>query len=206
MTKDKDDKTRPHLRLVVNNAEKRSTRPADSEDEIISLEELIANRDTLRREFYREMDPHQAEAYEVLEQYLDGKGWPYGLDHRHGRLLVLPAGVVCQEMAEHGGASQDELLVYVSEDLTGYGLCLSMEMLLPYYSEDEAVMEDVFLYAPVHQYGTLFLEENQRDGLLDLIYRLSFPLFPPALSGKVLERLFAIATFELRETLQNLAE
>ena len=30
----------------------------------------MANRDTLRREFYEEMDPHQAKAYEVLEKHL----------------------------------------------------------------------------------------------------------------------------------------
>jgi hypothetical protein len=206
MTKDKDKQNRPQLRLVVNNAEKRNPRPTGSEEDIVSLEELIAKRDVFRPDFYRGMDRRQAKAYEVLERFLARRELSYGLDPRHGRLLVLPASVFLAETGEPGGTSQDEMLIYVTEDVTGQGLCLSLEMLLPFYSEDEAVMEDLFLYVPVHQYGTLFLEENQRDGLLDLIYCLSFPLYPPALTGRLLARLFSIAAFELQETLRNLAE
>jgi hypothetical protein len=206
MTKDKDKQNRPQLRLVVNNAEKRNPRPTGSEEDIISLKELCAKRDVFRPDFYRGMDRWQAKAYEVLERFLARQKLPYGLDSRHGRLLVLSAGVFLAETGEPGGTSQDEVLIYVTEDVTGQGLCLSLEMLLPFYSEDEAVMEDVFLYVPVHQYGTLFLEENPRDGLLDLIYCLSFPLYPPALTSRLLARLFAIAVFELQETLRNLAE
>lgn len=206
MTEDNDRENRPHLRLVVNNAEKRNPRPSTSEDDFISFEELTTKRDLFRPEFYQGMDQLQKDVYVELERFLAGKGWPYGLDPRHGRLLVLPAGVVCPETAEHGGTQQDEILVYVAEDVTGQGLCLSLEMLLPYYSEDEAVMEDAFLYAPVNQYGTLFLEENRHDSFLDLIYRLALPLFPPDLTGKLLDRLFAIAAYELKETLLGLAE
>ena len=94
----------------------------------------------------------------------------------------------------------------MAEDATGKGLCLSLEMMLPYWSEDEAIMEETLLYAPVFQYGALFLEENRQDGLLDLIYRLGFPLYPPAPTDKLLDRLFSIASYELAEILRSLAE
>jgi len=85
-------------------------------------------------------------------------------------------------------------------------MCLSLEMILPYYSEDESVMEDALLYSPVFQYGALFIEENRHDGLLDLVYRLGFPLYPPALTGRILERLFTLVAHELTDALQGLYE
>lgn len=206
MTKDKDDRKRPQLRLVVDNVEKRNPRPAADEESFIPLEELIAQREALRDDFYHGLERGQAKTYAALERFLTQKGWPYGLDPNHGRLLIIPAGVVCPEAVEHGGAPQDELILFVSEDPAGKGLCLSLEMLLPYYSDDEAVMEDALLYAPSLPYGTLFLEENRQDGLLDLIYRLGFPLYPPALTGRILERLFTMAAYELKEVLRSLAE
>ncbi|WP_054694703.1 hypothetical protein, partial [Geotalea toluenoxydans] len=177
MSKDNNE-NRPQLRLVVNNTEKRNQRPAASEDDFISFQELAANRELFQVEFYRDLEPLQAEGYREIESFLVERGWPYGLDPRHGQVIVIPAGVVCPESDEHGGAGQDEVLVYLAEDATGQGLCLALEMLMPYYSEDEAVMEDAFLYGPVNQYGSLFLEENRHDSFLDLIYRLALPLYP----------------------------
>lgn len=206
MAYDKDDRKRPHLRLVVDNVEKRNPRPASGEEPFVPVEELIARRVELRPQFYRGMERRFTKSYEALERFIERRGWPYGLDPHHGPLLVIPAGVVCPEAIESGSPYQDEILVYVAEDSTGEGLCLSLEMILPYYSEDEAVMEDALLFSPVFQYGTLFLEENRQDGLLDLIYRLGFPIYPPALTSRVLTRLFAIAAFELKETLRSLAE
>lgn len=206
MEKDKDERKRPHLRLVVDNAEKRNPRPAGVEAEFVPLDELISRRGEVRGVFYRDLDSWQAKAYQFIERFLAGKGWPYGLDPQHGRLLVLPAGAVSPEMVVEGSSPHDEVLVYVTEDQAGKGFCLSIEMILPFWSEDDAVMEDAFLYAPVHQYGTLFLEENPQDKMLDLIYRLGFPLYPPALTGRLLERLFAVVAHELQETLRNLAE
>ncbi|KAF0218985.1 MAG: hypothetical protein FD174_2374 [Geobacteraceae bacterium] len=205
MTHDKDERKRPHLRLVVDNVEKRNPRSADKEEDFIPLETLIAQRDILRPQFYHDLDLLQAKACEALEQFLIYREWPYGLDP-HGRLVILPAGVVCPEAAECGGYSHDEVILFVAEDATGKGLCLSLEMMLPYWSEDEAVMEDALLYAPVFQYGTLFMEENRQDGLLDLIYRLGFPLYPPAPTERLLDRLFSVAAYELAETLRSLAE
>ncbi|RII25926.1 MAG: hypothetical protein CXR31_13085 [Geobacter sp.] len=207
MTLDKDDHKRPHLRLVVDNAEKRNTRPADRGEEFIPLEELVARRDNFRTLFYTDLSPWQAKAYERLERFMAARDWPYGLDPEHGRLMVLPVGIVCPEAVEYGSALQDEVLIYVAEDLEGNGLSLSTEMILPFFSDDEAVMEEAFLYStPIHQYGTIFLEENHQDGLLDLIYRLTFPLFPPAVSGRLLDRLFSVAAFEFRETCRILTE
>jgi hypothetical protein len=206
MAHDKDDRKRPHLRLVVDNVEKRNSRPAGGEELFVPIEELIARRDELRPMFFQGMERRHAKAYESIERFLAGTGWPYGFDPHHGPLLVIPAGAVCQEAVEPGSAYQDEILVYVAEDAEGEGLCLSLEMILPFYSEDEEVMEDTLLFSPVFQYGTLFLEENRQDGLLDLIYRLGFPIYPPALTVRVLNRLFAIAAFELKETLRSLAE
>jgi len=206
MAQDKDDRKRPHLRLVVDNVEKRNSRPVGGEDHFVPVEELVARRDEWRPLFYRGMERRHAKAYEAIERFLSGREWPYGFDPHHGPLLVIPAGIVCGEAVEPGSAFQDEILVYVAEDSAGEGLCLSLEMILPYYSEDEAVMEDALLFSPVFQYGTLFLEENRQDGLLDLIYRCGFPLYPPALTGRVLNRLFSIVAFELKETLRNLAE
>lgn len=206
MAHDKDDRKRAHLRLVVDNAEKRNPRPAGSEEVFIPLEQLIARRDEVRPEFYRGMERRHAKAYEAIERFLAGKGWPYGLDPQHGPLMVLPAGAVCPEAAEHEGEHQDELIFYVAEDAAGEGLCLSLEIILPFYSEDEAAMEDALLFSPVFQYGALFLEENRQDQFLDLIYRLGFPIYPPALTGRVLDRLFGIVAFELKETLRSLAE
>lgn len=206
MGKDKDDRKRPHLRLVVDNAEKRKARPTGNEEEFISFEELLARRNALRAAFYRELGSWQAKAYEVLERYLDHKGWPYGLDPHHGRVIVLPAVTVCPDLLNYGATPQDEALLYVTDDATGEGLCITLEMVLPYYSEDDTVMEDALLYAPIFQYGTMFLEENRHDGFLDLIYRIGFPLYPPALTGRLLDRLFAVVTFELAETLRSLAE
>lgn len=204
MSKDNND-NRPQLRLVVNNTEKRNQRPAASEDDFISFQELVTNRELFRVEFFRGLEPLQAEGYRELERFITGKGWPYGLDPRHGQVIVIPAGVVCPEADEHGGAGQDEVLVYLAEDTTGQGLCLALEMLMPYYSEDESVMEDAFLYGPVNQYGSLFLEENRHDSFLDLIYRLALPIYPVNLDKILLERFFAIAAYELKETLQGLA-
>ncbi|GFE57870.1 hypothetical protein [Geobacter sp. AOG1] len=207
MTQDKDDRKRPHLRLVVDNAEKRVSHPVDTGEEFIPLEDLLTRRDDFRTLFYQELSPWQAKAYEKLERFFSAREWPYGLDPEHGRLMVLPIGIVCPEAVEYGSVPQDEVLVYVAEDLEGNGLSLSVEMILPYFSEDEAVMEEAFLYStPVHQYGTIFLEENRHDDLLDLMYRLTFPLFPPALSGRLLARLFSVAAFEFRETCRILTE
>jgi hypothetical protein len=205
MSKDKNE-NRPQLRLVVNNTEKRNQRPATSEDDFVSFEELAANYGLFRAEFYQDLEPLQAEAYRIIEDFLGKRKWSYGLDPRHGRVIVIPAGAICPECDEHGGAGQDEVLVYLAEDATGQGLCLALEMLMPYYSEDEAVMEDAFLYAPINQYGTLFLEENRHDSFLDLIYRLSLPLYPVTLDATILDRFFAIAAFELKGTLLGLAE
>ena len=204
MTQEKDERTRPNLRLVVNNPDKRQPRK-DAEEEYLPLEELVARREEFRSAFYRDMARGPAKAYASIERFLLTKGWPHGLDPLHGKLLVLPAGIVCPYHDEYGGENKDEVLLFVSEDLQG-GLCLALEMVLPFFSEDDSVMEDAFLYAPVHQYGTLFLEENRQDGLLDFIYRLSIPLYPPALSGRLLERFFAIAAYELAETLRSLGE
>jgi hypothetical protein len=206
MTQDKDDRKRPHLRLVVNNVEQRKPRPATGDEDFIPLEALVARRESFRPEFYGGMDRWQVKAYSALERYLSRRQWDYGLDPQHGRLLVLPIAVVCPEAIEHGGSPQDEALIYVAEDASGQGLCLSIETILPYWSEDESVMEDALLYSPIFQCGALFLEENRQDGLLDLIYRLGFPLYPPALTGRLLERLFTIAAYELRETLRSLMD
>lgn len=206
MTQDKDDRKRPHLRLVVNNVEQRKPRPAAGEEDFIPLSTLIAQKEKFRAEFYRDLARGQAKAYAAIERYLTLKDREYGLDVHHGRLLVLPATGVCPDLFEQGGANQDEVLLYVAEDAAGEGLCLSLEMILPFWSEDEAVMEDALLYAPILQYGTLFLEENRMDGLLDLIYRLGFPLYPPALTARLLDRLFAVAAYELGVTLRGLAE
>lgn len=206
MANDRDERKRPHLRLVVDNVEKRSPRPSGREEGFIPLEELIARRDGFRPEFYLGLGRAETKAYEALERFLTRKGWPYGLEPHHDRLIVLPAGAVSPDVLAHGEAPQDEIILYVADDLTGKGLCLSLEMILPYWSEDAAVMEDALLYSPVLPYGTLFLEENRQDGLLDLIYRLAFPLYPPALTARMLDRLFSIAEYELRETLRSLAE
>ncbi len=206
MAKDDDERKRPHLRLVVDNVEKRSARPAAGENNFIVLEELVARREELRVSFYADLERRQAKAYGELELFLATKGWSYGLDPDHGKLMVVPAGVIFPAAAEHGDAIQDELLLHVAEDAAGQGLCLSLEMVLPFWSDDDTLMEEALLFGPIHQYGTHFLEENKGDNYLDLIYRLAFPLYPPALTGKLLEKLFAIAGFELAETLKNLAE
>jgi hypothetical protein len=206
MAHDKDDRKRPQLRLVVDNAEKRSTRPAGDEEVSIPLEELIARRDDFRTEFYDGMERQQAKAFAALERFLLDRKLPYGLDPHLGRLMVLPAGAVCPEAAEYGGGQQDEVLLYIAEDAGGKGSCLSLEMVLPFYSEDEAVMEDALLFSPLFQYGALFLEENRQDGFLDIVYRLGFPLYPPALTTRLIDRLFGAAAFELKETLRSLAE
>jgi hypothetical protein len=204
MTQDKDERKRPNLRLVVSNPDKRQNRK-DAEEEYLPLEELVARREELRPDFYRDMERGPAKVYALIERFLLRKEWQHGLDPLHGKLLVLPAGVVCPYHDEYGGENKDEALLFVAEDALG-ALCLALEMVLPFYSDDDTVMEDAFLYAPVHQYGTLFLEENRQDGLLDFIYRLSIPAYPPALTGRLLERFFAIAAFELAETLRSLGE
>lgn len=206
MTIDKDERKRPSLRLVVNNPDKRGGRPPKEEEEIfVPLPELAVNRDELRPAFYRGLDRQLAKAYQHLEAYLLRREWPYGLDPHHGRVIVVPTAAVCPLSAEHGGAHQDEVLLFITEDSAGTGLCLSLETILPFWSDDESVMEEALLYAPIHQYGALFLEENRHDGLLDLIYRLALPLYPPAPTGRILERFFAIAALELTDALQGLA-
>jgi hypothetical protein len=176
-----------------------------AEDEYLPLDELVARREEFRLRFYRDMERGPAKVYRIIERVLIGKEWPYGLDPQYGKLLVLSAGSVCPYHVKYGGDNKDEALLYVAEDAQE-GLCLALEMVLPFFSEDDAVMEEAYLYAPIHQYGTLFLEENRQDGLLDFIYRLSIPVYPPALTGRLLERIFAIASHELGETLRNLAE
>ncbi len=206
MTQEKDERKRAHLRLVVNNEEQRKPRPVVGEEEFIPFETLVMQRDMLRSEFYRTLGRWQAKAYSAIERFMVRKQWEYGLDPQHGKLMVLPISAVCPDVIEHGGSSQDEALIYVTEDASGEGFCLSVETILPYWSEDESVMEDALIYAPIFQYGALFLEENKQDGLLDLIYRFGLPIYPPALTGRLLGRFFAIFSYELRETLRNLAE
>lgn len=205
MTIDKDERKRSHLKLVVNNAEIRSARPAVSEQEFIALEELITNRDGFRPSFYAGMGRVQAKGYQALERFLQGRGAPYGIDPIHGKVMVLPAGELSPEAREYG-SPQDEVLLSIAEDASGSGLCFSLEMILPYFSEDDAVMEEALLFAPVLQYGALFLEENPHDGMLDLIYRLAVPLFPPLLTTRLAERMFSIFSFELKETFMALSD
>ncbi|HEX9023277.1 MAG TPA: hypothetical protein VF799_05500 [Geobacteraceae bacterium] len=206
MTQEKDDRKRAHLRLVVNNEEHRKSRPAAGEEEFIPFDKLIARRDTYRADFYHDMGRWQTKAYVSIERFMERRGWIYGLDPQHGRLLVLPIAAICPDAIEQGGSPQDEALIYIAEDTSGEGLCLSLETILPFWSEDESVMEEALIYAPIFQYGTLFLEENRQDGLLDLIYRLGFPIYPPALTERLLDRFFAISAYELREALRSLAE
>jgi hypothetical protein len=206
MNKETDERKRSHLRLVVNNPEKRQPRPQAEGEEIIPLAELVTRRDQVRGDFYRGLEKRQVKSFEVLERFLASRDWPYGLDPSHGRLLVLPAAVVAPETADYGVGPQDELLIAITEDATKLGLCLTLEMILPFYSDDDAVMEEALLYSPMLPYGTLFLEENAQDEYLDLIYRLAFPLYPALPSVPLLEKLFAVASFELYETLRSLAE
>lgn len=204
MTKDKDERKR-HLKLVVNNSEVRSARPLGAEQEFVPLEELIANRDAFRSAFYRGMGRMQTKGYMALERYLAERGTPYGIDPIHGKVLVVPAADLSPESLEFG-SPQDEILLSVSEDAGGGGLCFSLEMILPYFSEDDAVMEEALLFAPVLQYGALFLEENPHDGMLDLIYRLAVPLYPPLLTRRLAQRMFSIFSFELKETFLALSD
>jgi len=206
MTQEKDDRKRPHLRLVVNNEDLRKPRSATGEEEFIPFETLLACRDKFRIEFYQDMSRWQTKAFTAIERYMDRRGWRYGLDPQHGRLLVLPIAAICPDAIEFGGSPQDEALIYVAEDASGEGLCLSLETILPYWNEDESVMEEALIYAPIFQYGALFLEENRQDGLLDLIYRLGLPVFPPALTGRIFDRFFAITAYELKETFRDLAD
>lgn len=203
MKKDSDDRKRSHLSLVVNNPDKRKPGPSGNEDDFIALDDLVANRENLAPFFYQDMDPLQEKAYRVIERFLSLRGWPYGLDPHHGRPIVIPALVACPAAQASGMVSHDELLVFVTEDTAGQGLCLSIEMIMPFYSDDETVMEDALLYSPVFQYGSLFLEENRHDGLLDLIYRLGFPLYPPIPTGRTLERLFSIVVREVDDALRE---
>jgi hypothetical protein len=166
---------------------------------------LIASRDAFRPAFYRGMGRLQAKGYQGLERYLQHKEAPYGIDPVHGRVMVLPAGSLSPE-AQEFGSPQDEVLLSISEDASGSGLCFSLEMILPYFSEDDAVMEEALLFAPVLQFGALFLEENPHDGLLDLIYRLAVPLYPPTLTGRLVDRMLTIFAFELKETFLALSE
>jgi hypothetical protein len=203
--KDKDERKRSHLRLVVSNPEKRPPRTA-AEENFVPFEDLLAKREEISPVFYDGLDELHGQAYAQLEAHFQSKGWPYALDPDHGRLMVLPAGAMSPGTLDLGAAAQDEILIFITDDAAGGGVCLSIEMILPYFSEDESVMEEALLYSPIFQYGTLFLEENRQDGLLDLIYRLGFPLFPPTVSPELLERLFSIAAFELAEALKSLCD
>ncbi len=202
----KDDRNRPHLRLVVNNPELRNLAQEGSTDEIIPLDELISRRAEFTAEFYQGLGRRQTKVCRSLEEYFASKGWPYGLDPHHGQILAITAASVCPAVIEYVESPQAELLVYLADDASGDGFSLSVEMILPFFSDDESVMEDAMLFAPIFQYGTLFLEENRRDGLLDLIYRLSFPLYPAAPTRRLFERFFSVAAFELTETLKVLGE
>ncbi len=206
MTQDKDERKRSHLRLVVNNPESRGGRPVTGDQASIPFEELVSRRAELGADFYRGIGEWHVKSYRVIERYLARRGWRYGLDPQHGRLMVLPAAEVCPELPAHGGTPQDELLLFVADDPTGQGLCLSLEMILPFWSDDDTVMEEALIYAPIYPYGALFLEENKNDNYLDLIYRLSFPLYPPVLTERLLDKFFAVARYELRETLLGLDE
>jgi hypothetical protein len=206
MTKDKNDRPRPHLRLVVNNPDHRSGGAPRDEEVFVSIEELMARRDDLRPQFYHELEDGQIKAYAAMERFLIHHGLSYGLDPHHGKVLVIPAAVLCPELAEQGGSSEDEILVYVADDMTGQGMRLSFETILPFYSDDDEVMENAVLFAPILPYGTLFLEENRHDGFLDLIYRISFPLSPPALTQRLLHRYLATVSHEIRDALAALAE
>lgn len=206
MSHDTEESKQAHLRLVVNNGEKRSPRPAAGLEDFIALDDLVQGKEAIRTQFYQDMDRRYRRIYDIMERFLMQRGWPYGLDPHHGKPLVIPAVTVCPRAAVHGMDPRDEVLVFVSEDAAGSGLCLSLEVILPFYSDDESVMEDALLYSPVFQYGALFIEENRQDGLLDLIYRFGMPLYPPALTGRLLDRFFTIAAREVGDALNGLTE
>ena len=71
MTENNDERKRAHLRLVVNNVEKRSPRPEDGGEDVIPFEELAGMRDVMRPEFYRELGGKPTKAYESrnMERY-----------------------------------------------------------------------------------------------------------------------------------------
>lgn len=206
MTKDNNDRPRPHLRLVVNNPDLRPNRPDRDEELFITIGELMARRDDYRAPFYDQMPEGEVKAYAAVERFLIEQGLPYGLDPNHGKVLVIPAQVACTELADHGGTPQDEVLVYITDDMTGQGLRISFETILPFYSDDDSVMEEAILFAPVLPYGTLFLEENRHDNYLDLIYRVSFPIAPPALTQRLIGRYLATVAHEIRDALSGLTE
>ena len=206
MERETDDRKKPQLRLVVNNAEKRSPRPTEPEVPLISLEELLVNRDAMRDHYYRGMDPKLEQGYRVIERFLEGKEWQYGLDPHHGRPVVLPAGTVCAQAVEIG-SPQDEILLFMESDGGENGLCLALEMILPFGSDDDTEMESALLYGtPVLQYGSIFLDENPHDGMLDLVYRLAVPIMPPELTDALLERVVTIAGMEIRDAILSLSE
>lgn len=204
MSEEKDDKKRNHLRLVVNN-EKRVT-PRKTADDFIPLEDLVASRDDVRPDFYTDIPPWQGKVYILLEKFLLDQGISYGLDPHHGRVIVIPVIHLAPASVDFGAVAQDEALLYVSEDITGKGLCVSLEMVLPFFSDDPIDMEDALLSTPIVQFGTYFLEENPQDGLLDLIYKVTFPAFPPGLTPRVIERLLTVGAYEITETLRVLTE
>lgn len=205
MERNKDERKRPPLRLVVNNDKRQPPPVVTDDDGFMSIEELIADRERLREAFFTGLPRRQAKAFTMVERFLIEKRWPHGLDPNHGRLLVLPAQVFSPEIEQYGGTQQDELLIAVTDDATGSGLCLSLEISLPFYDDDPGIMEDAVLYSPILQYGSLFLEEN-RQGYLNLIYRIAFPLYPPALTQGIVARFFAAAALEVADTLHALAE
>ncbi len=206
MERDTDDRKKPQLKLVVNNAEKRSPRPKEAEAPLIPLEELLANRDALRDTFYGGMAAPLEEGYRVIERFLADIGWEYGLDPHHGRPIVLPAGTVSALAAEIG-SPQDEILLFMEADGGNNGLCLALEMILPFGSDDDTEMESALLYGtPVLQYGTIFLDENPHDGMLDLVYRLAVPVIPPELTDGLLKRVVTIAGLEIADAIQSLSE
>lgn len=204
MSDEKDEKKRNHLRLVVNNEKRMSPRKAA--DDFIPLDELVARRDDVRPQFYTDIPGWQGKVYINLERFLLDQGIPYGLDPHHGRVIVIPAIHLAPASVDFGAVLQDEVLLYVSEDVTGKGLCISLEMVLPFFSDDPVDMEEALLSTPIVQYGTYFLEENPQDGLLDLIYRVTFPAFPPGLTNRLMERLLAVGAYEITETMRVLTE
>jgi hypothetical protein len=172
----------------------------------VPLSDLCSRKEEYRPQFYHGLDEQQTQAFEAIEAFITSKEWTYGLDPEHGRMIVIPAGTVVPEVADLSGSSLDEILLFISRDPTGTGLCVTVEMVMPFYSEDDAVMEDSLLYAPLLPYGTLFLEENGNDRFLDLIYRVAFPLFPPEADQAIFARLFGVAAGELRELFRYFSE
>ena len=76
MSKEKDERPRPNLKLVVNNPDIQRPARKDPGSEYLPLEELVTRQEEFRPLFYQDLERGPTRAYTVIQGFRVKRGGP----------------------------------------------------------------------------------------------------------------------------------